>query len=338
MTRIWLLVVVVFAATGVGAAEEVEFVRGGDWVDVKIGGAVVGRYVYDEELPKPSLVGVKTLSGAEVTRRWPLTELDGGSMDHTHHVGMFFCVDKVNGTNFWNYYRNEDGAEPKIKHIEFEQVKGGDGRGVLRSVSRWIDKKGQFVLQEKRKMVFAAEAGKGEYAIDIEIDLTAQCDVVFEDIEEGVLGVRLSDYLREGKDSVDLHDGVQAPVEQVKGTGRYFCSSGEVGAGDIWGKRHRWVALQGVKDGKVVGIAIMDHPASINHPTYWHVRDYGLMSANPLGQGDFQRQSRYKENPVIPLRLRLDKGQAVRFRFGVIVFDGVRTKEDIDERYGRFVK
>ena len=333
------MAVVVLADVGL-AGRRVEFVKGKDKVDVKIGGELFASYVYGDGLAKPVLVPLRSVSGIEVTRRWPLTELEGGSMDHTHHVGLFFCVDKVNGTNFWNYYRNPGGKEPKIKHVRFERKGGGDGRGRLRTVAHWIDKRGDFLLEEKRSMTFIAGEREGEYAIDFELDLTAQKQtVVFEDIEEGVLAIRLSDYLREGKRSLALHKGEEPPKEDVSGTGRYFSSSADETAKNVWGKRHRWVALQGVRKGKVVGVAILNHPASINYPTYWHVRDYGLMSANPLGQGDFQRQwpRDYRKNKVLPLRLTLEAGETAHFRFEVIVYEGVRTQEQIEERFREFV-
>jgi hypothetical protein len=320
-------------------APSVDFVREPNRIDVTADGRLFASYVYGDNLPKPSLVPVRSVSGIEVTRRWPLTKLEGGSMDHLHHVGLFFCVDRVNDTNFWNYYRNPGGREPKIRHVRFEETAGGPGRGVLRAVSHWIDKKGNLVLEEKRSMTFIAGEHEGEYAIDFGIDLTAQAEqVVFEDIEEGVLGVRLSDYLRESDREGGVRPGRTLPAESVAGTGRYFSSNGDQTAENVWGKRARWVALQGVKGGKVVGLAILNHPESINYPTYWHVRDYGLFAANPLGQGDFQRQGKYKKNPVIPLRLTLKPGQTAHFRFFVIVFEGVRTQKEIEERFRAFVE
>jgi hypothetical protein len=320
-------------------APSVDFVREPNRIDVTADGRLFASYVYGDNLPKPSLVPVRSVSGIEVTRRWPLTKLEGGSMDHLHHVGLFFCVDRVNDTNFWNYYRNPGGREPKIRHVRFEETAGGPGRGVLRAVSHWIDKKGNLLLEEKRSMTFIAGEHEGEYAIDFGIDLTAQAEqVVFEDIEEGVLGVRLSDYLRESDREGGVRPGRTLPAESVAGTGRYFSSNGDQTAENVWGKRARWVALQGVKGGKVVGLAILNHPESINYPTYWHVRDYGLFAANPLGQGDFQRQGKYKKNPVIPLRLTLKPGQTAHFRFFVIVFEGVRTQKEIEERFRAFVE
>jgi len=339
--KIVVAILAVFAAGSSAAAEKVDFAQGEGRIDVRIAGRVVTSYVYEAGLTKPVLVPVRSVSGIEVTRRWPLTELDGGSMDHEHHVGLFFCVDKVNGTNFWNYYRNPGGKEPKIRHVRFDEKTAGRGRGVLRAVSHWIDKKGQLLLEEKRGMTFVAGQNEGEYAIDFELDLRAQKEkVVFEDIEEGVLAVRLSDYLREGKRSVSLHRGEKPPREDVSGTGRYFSSNGDETARNVWGKRARWVAVQGVRGGKVVGIAVLNHPASVNYPTYWHVRDYGLMSANPLGQGDFQRQrpKQFRKNKVVPLRLTLEPGETAHFRFMVIVFEGIKTQEQIEQRFREYAK
>jgi len=338
-----LTILVLACATPVSRAAPkwVEFVKGRDKISVMIGGKLVTSYVYGDALPKPVLVPVRTPSSIEVSRRHPLIELKGGSMDHLHHVGLFFAVDRVNGTNFWNYYRNPDGATPQIKHIKVLQTAGDNGRGKLVTVAHWIDKRGKFLLEEKRSMVFMAGERKDEWTLDFSLDLTAQKEkVVFEDIEEGVFAIRVSDYLREGEAKGGVRPGRAVPGESVAGTGRYFSSNGDETAKDIWGKRARWVALQGVKEGKVVGVAILNHPASINYPTYWHVRDYGLFSANPLGQGDFQRQQprQYRKNKVIPLRLTLESGEQVHFRFLVIVYEGTRTKEQMEKRFKDFVK
>lgn len=323
------------------AAPKVEFVKGRDKISVMIDGELFTSYVYGNDLPKPVLVPIRSPSGIEVSRRHPLVELKGGSMDHLHHVGLFFAIDRVNETNFWNYYRNPGGATPQIRHIKVLEMTGGDGEGKLVTVAHWIDKRGKFLLEEKRSVVFTAGERKDEWVMDFSLDLTAQKEkVVFEDIEEGILAIRVSDYLREGKAERGVRQGRAVLGESVAGTGRYFSSNGDETARDVWGKRARWVALQGVRGGKVVGIAILNHPASINYPTYWHVRDYGLFSANPLGQGDFQRQRprQYRKNKPIPLRLTLEPGETVHFRFLVIIFEGVKMEEQIEGWFRKFVE
>ena len=335
-TVVVLLVLVLCAAALANAGvPKVELVKGKDKIDVMVGGRHLTSYVYGNEHTKPMLVPLRSPSGIEVTRRNPLVELKGGSHDHQHHVGIFFAVDNVNGTKFWN----NAAPPPQIKHIKTTELAGDNGKAKLSTVMHWIDRSGNILLEENRSMVFLAGENEDEYAIDFSIDLTArQNEVVFEDIEEGVFAIRVADCLREGDSKVMLKPGKPLPKESVSGTGRYFSSNGDETAKNVWGKRARWVALQGIRKGKVVGVAILNHPASINYPTYWHVRSYGLFSANPLGQGDFQRQSKYKKNLVQPLRLTLKRGQKAHFRFLVVVYEGIRTARQMEKRFREFVE
>jgi hypothetical protein len=327
--------IVVFVAGANSVQPKVEFVRGDSRIDVVIAGKPFTSYLFGDKLTKPVLVPVRTPSGIEVSRRYPLVEMKGGSMDHEHHEGIFFAVDQVNGIDFW---RNAD-PPPQIRHAQITRMRGGAGKGELSSLANWVDDKGQTLLEERRSMVFVAGEHEGEYAIDMSIDLKAtRADVLFEDIEEGMFAIRVSDYLREGNAKTVLRAGRPIPAESVSGTGGYFSSNRDETAKNVWGKRARWVALQGVRKDKVVGVAILNHPASMNYPTYWHARDYGLFSANPLGQGDFQRQQprKYRKNKVVPLRLKLEQGETAHFRFLVIVYEGIRTAEQIEERFRKF--
>jgi hypothetical protein len=320
-----------------GAKPNVQLIKADNKVDVMIDGKLFTSYVYGSEMTKPVLVPVCTPSGIEVNRRHPLTEIEGASNDHSHHVGIFFAVDQVNGTNFW---RNTS-PPPQIQHIEITEITSGTGMGKLSTIMHWIDNDDHIVLEEKRSMMFLAAQHENEYAIDFSMDLTAQDKkVVFDDIEEGMFAIRVSDYLRQGRDKLALEFDQPLPEESIAGTGFYFSSNGDVTAKNIWGKRARWVALQGIRQKKVVGVAILNHPASINYPTYWHVRDYGLFSANPLGQGDFQRQRprQYRKNKVIPLRLTLEPDETVHFRFLVIIYEGIRTNQQIEKRFKDFIK
>lgn len=315
----------------------VQLIQGDNKVDVMIGGKLFTSYLYGSKMTKPVLVPIRTPSGVEVNRKHPLTEAEGASTDHFHHVGIFFAVDKVNGTDFWV----NSSPPPQIKHIKITELTSGPGRGKLSTIMHWIDNNGRIVLEEKRSMFFLAPEHENEYAIDFSMDLAAKdAKVVFDDIEEGMFAIRVSDYLRQGRAKLSLEFDEPLPKESIDGTGFYFSSNGDETAKNIWGKRARWVALQGIRQQKVVGVAILNHPASINYPTYWHVRDYGLFSANPLGQGDFQRQRprQYRKNKVIPLRLTLEPGGTAHFRFLVIIYEGIKMKEQIEERFRKFVK
>ena len=175
------------AALGNPIAQSVELVKSKNKIDVKIGGRLFTSYVYGNELTKPMLVPLRSPSGIEVTRRNPLVKIKGGSDDHRHHVGIFFAVDKVNGTNFWN----NAAPPPQIKHIKTTEITADNSKGKLSTVIHWLDQNGNVLLEENRSMAFLA--GENEYAIDVSIDLTARITARFgfsADTVEGRLNMK----------------------------------------------------------------------------------------------------------------------------------------------------
>ncbi|MHC4636174.1 MAG: DUF6807 domain-containing protein [Planctomycetota bacterium] len=310
-----LIIMVTLLTSGCAVGSKVEFVRSDEKIDVMIDGAHLTSYVYSDDLTKPILYPVNSPSGLALNRGYPIVQIEGETTDHPHHAGLFFTYDKVNGEGFW---ANKD-APPQVKHMKVTQCSDGKGKGKISTTAQWVGKSGAVLLNEERQMVFIA--GQDEYAIDFTFDLSAPRDskVVFEDTKEGMFAIRVADWLRE-KD----------------GTGRYLSSNGDETEKNIWGKRAEWVRLEAQKDGKTVGIAIFNHPSSVNFPTYWHARGYGLFSANPLGQYDFER----KRNPdkAQHFNLTLDPGQSARFRFRMLVYEGTRTKEQLQKTFEEFAK
>jgi len=258
-----------------------------------------------------------------VTRSYPLGErVEGESEDHAHHMGVFFTYDRVNDERFWN---NKE-IPPQIRHVKFKETTSGRGEGRLSVVMEWIGRNGRAVLQEDRTMVFLQ--GDGENIIDFGIDLTALDEkVVFEDTKEGMFAIRVAHWLRE-------RAGKEWP-EGMLPTARYFSSSGDRTAKNVWARRAKWVALEGEKDGRTFGIAILNHSSSVNYPTYWHARDYGLFSADPLGQGYFQKAR--KLDTCEYLNLTLEPGEKAHFGFRMIFYEGPRTKEQLERRFAEYL-
>jgi hypothetical protein len=315
--RSYLLVLIgvgLILAGGCTFGPKVEFVQGDQRIDVMIGGEPFTSYRYGEKLTKPILYPVHSPGGVVVNRSYPFAKVKGESTDHPHHTGVFFTYDKVNNNGFWN----NTSSPPQIKHISVAEMKEGSGKGRLSTVMHWVSKSGQVLLEEKRTMVFIA--GKDEYAVDFDMTLTARdTRVVFEDTKEGMFAIRVAPWLKE-----------------KGGSGRYLSSNGDETEKDVWGKRARWVRLQGAREGQIIGIAILNHPKSVNYPTYWHARGYGLFSANSLGQFAFER-GRKVENPQ-PFNLTLEPGQEAHFRFRMLVYEGDRTREELERRFREFAK
>jgi len=87
----------------------------------------------------------------------------------------------------------------------------------------------------------------------------------------------------------------------------------------------------GPVNGKLVGIAICDHPANLRHPTYWHVRNYGLMTANPFGI------SHFRGDKTLDGSYRLEAGGTLTFRYRVLFHAGDSRIANITEKYHDFI-
>ncbi len=296
-------------------------------IDVNINGQLFTSYVFaldpqkplvaaGRQLKKPVLFPVYCPKGTLMTRGYPFMAIEGENQDHPHHMGVYFTVD-INEYKFWG---NSNKPLPEIRHIEVIEKSAGQDRGRLRTRSHWIGRAGQVMLEEVRTMTFHDMSARGQYAMDIHVTLRAPAQqVTIGDTKEGLMAVRVAPWLNE-----------------KKGTGRYLNAHGEETEQQVWGKRSKWMRLQGQKDGQSYGIAILNHPTSANYPTFWHARGYGCFSANPLGQGAFER-SKKVENAA-NLNLTLKQGQPQHFGFRLIFYEGARSAQQIERAFANYVK
>ena len=176
--------------------------------------------------------------------------------------------------------------------------------------------------------------------LDFEITIKASNgDVTFGDSKEGSFAIRVAESMRV------LQPAMRGEPARA-GNGHIVLSTGErdngvsaAAAKDAkreavtWGKRAAWCDYHGPADGKVVGFAIMDHPTNPRHPTWWHVRDYGLFAANPFGQHDFERLSDKNAGD-----LKISAGQSIAFRYRVIIHEGDEKQARIAARFDEFAK
>ena len=329
--QVWALYLVAtlfLAVVTQSAAPTVEFREGKYKIDVLVGGKLFTGYRHtpDPAQPlyakgilqtKPVLYPIYSPSGIDVTRGYPFVNSSGEKQDHPHHQGLFFTVDNV-GPNKDKFWGNSKDPLPAIRHAKVLKVKGGAGTGTLETLSDWVGSDGKTLLEEDREMVFRS-AGPTETAIDFTIYLKAlNQEIDFEDTKEGMFAIRVAQWLTE------------------EGTGKYLNSDGQELEAGVWGKRADWVRLQGVKDGKTVGIVILNHPKSTNSPTYWHARAYGCFSVNPLGQLDFQTTNKVP-NPK-PFNLKLKAGEKALFKYRVIIYEGSLDKAKVDSLYQSYIR
>ena len=100
---------------------------------------------------------------------------------------------------------------------------------------------------------------------------------------------------------------------------------------DTWGKRADWCDYYGPVGGSIAGIAMFDHPQNPRHPTWWHVRDYGLFAANPFGRHDFESLSdKSAGNLVVP------SGKSITFRYRFYLHTGDTEQASVAKKYQEY--
>jgi hypothetical protein len=75
---------------------------------------------------------------------------------------------------------------------------------------------------------------------------------------------------------------------------------------------------------------MMDHPSNYNHPTFWHARTYGLLTANPFGEKSFTKNGNGNYT--------LKKGASLTQKYGLLMQTGTFKKDAVEKAYQAFAK
>jgi len=294
-------------------------------IDILLDGKLMTSYCYYDSVMKPVLFPINTVSGITVTRGYPIAPRAGDHVDHPHHTGLWLNYEFVNGLDFWN---NSTAIAPKdrahygtILHDKVLSATTTRREAQLEVSSNWLAKDGTVLLKERTSYVFRRSGT--QFMIDRITTLAAmENDVSFKDVKDGFLGLRVASELEMPSkgplEFIDSHGKItKVDSANAAATGMYVSSEGLTGDA-VWGTRGRWCMLYGRKGGENISISIIDHPANVGYPTYWHARGYGLFAANPLGQEVF---SKGKEK----LNFDLKAHQSVTFRFRIVIASGAQS-------------
>lgn len=294
-------------------AAQVEVNAGNDEVAVMIGGRPATTFWYGSGVTKPYLWPLRTASDIELTRRWPMRDQAGDPHDHPHQRGLWFAHSAVNGIDFWNsdpsYHTPNMG---RISVAKLAPLRGGAHSGSVEAELFWKSPEGTELVRERRRMRFNDGTPR---TIDFDIELLAAARIVFGDDKDGVFGMRLARELEEPSATDPLRTGVM------------IGSNGCRQEAACWGTQADWLDVTGQFGSAAAGVTVFDHPSNPRHPTYWHARGYGLLAANIFGVKAFTRDSHADGSLV------LDAGKALRFRYRVVLHDGVLAPKDLAKLY-----
>ncbi|MFH1568745.1 MAG: PmoA family protein [Gemmatimonadota bacterium] len=267
---------------------------------VTIDGQLFTEYRYGHFVCRPYFYPVLTPGGQRLTRAWPAENVEGENQDHYHHRSIYVAHGLVNGFNLWDEGVGHGAmlqrGEPSVGLARDEAT--------IEGIVDWFGPEGQRLVEERRSIRIRPE---GDLRIlDHCSELHAKYgDVVLGDTKEGGLfSIRVPT-------SMDAKD--RGRIENSEGL---VFENGQ-GEETTWGKRAAWVDYSGpLANGEEWGHLVVDHQRNPRHPTYWHVRGYGLFTANPFGVHDFKGDKSIDES------LTIRAGQVAVFRYRLIVHPG----------------
>jgi hypothetical protein len=259
---------------------------------ISIDGEYFTSYVFDESYAKPFIGPIVGPFGHWITR------LDPEIREHPHHRSIWVAIGDVNGIDTWN---EPEGRYGRQLHRGFGYVVSGSVCGEFSTTNTWTTFDGSPLVDETRT-VSVYKTPAWQRIIDIDIVFTASYGkVVFGRTKEaGPLGIRVAESMK------------------VTNGGMIENSVGAISESETWGKRAHWCDYSGKVEGHHLGIAAFDHPSNSGYPTYWHVRDYGLMAPNNF----------YFVGPVT-----LEQGESVRYRYRVITHLGSAEVGKVGQRF-----
>jgi len=308
-----------FAGSGCQSArtssdsEGVRITQLDDRLKIEINGEPFGEYHFKGS-SRPYLYPVLAPGGVPITRDWPMKETPDEERDHPHHRSFWFAHGDVNGHDFWS----EGSKAGRTVHREFTDIKSGREVGVIRSKNQLVAQDGAVIGTEDFTLRIHNVPGVRMWDFEVTI-LASNGELTLGDTKEGTMALRLAETMRLTPNKFN----------QGKPTGHIVNSEGQRD-GQTWGKRAQWVDYHGPVQGQTLGVAMFDHPSNPRHPTWWHVRDYGLFAANPFGLHDFEKQPPGSGNLKIPA------GQSVTFRYRFYVHPGDEQEGRVAERYRQY--
>jgi hypothetical protein len=276
-------------------------------LEFTVDGGLFTIYRYTDALVRPVFHPVLAAGDLAVTRGFPMVDaIPGETTDHPHHRGIWVAHGDVNGADNWS----EEPGHSRTIHRELSGVTCGSVSAAFQATADWVTPKGEALVKERRRVRIFGLPGDVR-VLDLDVSLIpAAGPVTFGDTKEGgICSIRVATSMQGDRGGLITN------------------ADGGVGESQTWGWRSAWCDYSGPAGGRVVGIAILDSPSSFRHPVYWHVRDYGLMTANPFGWSHFNR------DPSQNGAYTLQPGDSLDFRYRVLAHPGSAAECGIDGYY-----
>jgi hypothetical protein len=264
-------------------------------VSFQVDGQEKVRWHSSSRYPRPFFFPVVGPAGRSLTRMG-----HPAAPDHDHHRSLWWGHQNVAGVNFWE----ERGGTQQIRQETWVHYQDGQDEAAMVVRLGWFDAHKAKLIQQELIAVYRP-LPHGEGWLELQTTFVPAMDKLsLGRTNFGFLGLRVAG-------SISAHYG----------GGRLTGSEGTTGEKAIFGKPARWMDYSGPIVGETwEGITWFDHPSNPRHPTSWHVRDDGWMSAA------FCLRESYD----------LQKGQPLRLRYAFHIHARAVDSKTADARFKTF--
>jgi hypothetical protein len=269
-----------------------------DQVSVQVDGRERLRWHASSRYPRPFFFPLVGPSGRSLTRM-------GHPADpsHDHHRSFWWGHHDVAGVSFWQERPNVPGG-PRIRQESWLHYQDGAEEAGLAVRIGWFDAHAVRLMQQEMIAVYRP-LPNDEGWLEVQTTFTPALDrLTLGKTNFGFLGLR-----------------VAASLSAHYGGGRLTNSEGGNGEAGVFAKPARWQAYSGpITATATEGVTWFDHPSNPRHPTHWHARDDGWLSAAFC----------------LPEAYTLAKGTPLRLRYGFHVHASECAAPRAEERFAAF--
>lgn len=219
--------------------------------------------------------------------------------DHVHHRGLMLAWSDIKGFDFWGEV-NPDAPHGRIVHQKFKRRFNGSGdKPEFVEVNHWTAD-GKVLLVEQRTIRAPNVDGNATW-----LQWESELRVTGEPVELSAKGHPYDGLGIRFVASMDRGGALNS-----NGTSRIEAANGEPAC---------WCAYTGALGSGPCTVAIFDAPDNPRHPAPFFVMNtpFGYLSAAPTFRQPFD----------------LGKGQTIRLRYGVAVWNGPAERTTLDKAY-----
>jgi len=277
-------------------------------VEVKIAGALFTTYHFGKDWVRPFLNPVIGPTGKSLVREL-FDKPQPPDHDHIHHRGILAVYGDINGVNDWD----EEKGHGFIRHNSFKELSSGSVYGKIIAENFWVSKEEKKLLTEIRAMKFYNLSEVRIIDFEVTFKMT-EGKVVFGDTKEGgIISVRMATPLRGDRN------------------GRIENGYGGINEAETWGKRAPWCDYSGPLDSEKVGLAVLDNPNNFRYPAYWHVRNYGLMAANPFALSHYYNDKTRNGSHTV------EANKEFKFSYRIYIHRGDAKEAKIADAFNNYI-